>query len=213
MTNSNREGVMAEPEVTRHPLGLPAGSVRSVLAFIITGLFWVLLLMPEEKRIPIPLFLFFNTAVVLLFFFAHGRTIRKTEDERSPWGLPRGSIRFVILAGTAAVFGLHYYLYQSLPLAKLVPQLDNPKQWTNLLIALAAGLGSGWLIGHGPWRDSAAFMDIQAWVSLIAMLGLAAEIVFLLFINPGLSDEMKVNLSMMECVLTGIVSWYFGARS
>jgi hypothetical protein len=204
---------MAEPEVTRHPLGMPAGSVRAILALIITALFWTLLLIPEEKKIPIPLFLFFNTAMVLLFFFAHGRSIAKTDDQRSPWGLPRGSFRFLIIVGTAAVFGLHYYLHQSLPLAKLVPQVDNPTQWTNLLIAMAAGLLSGRLIGHGPWRNSAAFMDIQAWVSLIAMLGLAAEIIFLLFINPGLSDEMKVNLSLMECILTGIVSWYFGARS
>jgi hypothetical protein len=204
---------MAEPEVTRHPLGLPAGSVRATLAFIITGLFWTLLLIPDDKKIPIPLFMYFNTALVLLFFFAHGHSIKKSEDDRSPWGLPRGTFRFLIVAGTAAVFGVYYYVHQSLPLTKLVPQIDNPNQWINLLIAMAAGLLSGWLIGHGPWRYSAVFMDIQAWVSLIAMLGLVAEMVFLLFINPGLSDEMKVNLSMMECVLTGIVSWYFGARS
>ena len=204
---------MAEPIASRHPLGLPAGSVRATISLIIAGLFWTLLLMPEEKKIAIPLFLHFCTAMILLFFFAHGRTISSTEDQSPPWGLPRGTFRFLIVLGTAAVFGLHYYLRGSLPLAKLVPEPGQMNQWPQLVIALAGGLGLGWLIGHGPWRNSAKFQDLQAWVSLLAMLGLAIEVIVLLFINPTLKQDLKVDLSIWECVLTGVVAWYFGARS
>ena len=142
---------MAEETTHRHPLGLPAGSVRATIALMIAGLFWTLLLVPEEKSIPIPLFLYFCTVMILLFFFAHGKTISAVESDSPPWGLPRGTFRFLIVAGTAAVFGLHYYLRETLPLNKLVPQPGQLKQWHNLLIALVGGLGFGWLVGHGPW--------------------------------------------------------------
>jgi hypothetical protein len=204
---------MAETDVTRHPLGLPAGSVRASLVLMITGLFWILLLIPDEKNIPIPLFLYFCTATVLLYFFAHGKTISRQNGERPPWGLPHGSIRFLIIAGTIGVFGLHYYLHGDLPLNKLVPQPDQLSQWPKLLIAFAVGMGSGYLIGRGPWRKSAAFQDVQAWISLLAMLGLTAEIIIILFINPTLKQDLRIDLSTWEAILTGIVSWYFGARS
>jgi hypothetical protein len=203
---------MVEVGFTRHPFGLPAGSVRATLALAIAGLFWTLLLLPDEKQIPIPLFLYFLMAMILLFFFSHGKSIG-AGDGRSPWGLPRGTFRFLLVAGTAAVFGLFYYLHQELPLAKLVPKPEQLTQWPNLLIALAGGLGLGWLVGRGPWRTSYVFQDIQAWVSLLAMLGLTAEILIVLFINPNLKKELKLDLSLWECILTGIVAWYFGARS
>jgi len=203
---------MAEPQYHRHPLGLPAGSVRATLSLFVAGLFWTLLFIPDEKQIPIPLFLYFLSALILLFFFAHGKSIG-TPGGRSPWGLPRGTFRFILVAGTAAVFGIYYYQHHELPFAKLVPQPAQLSQWPNLLISLVAGLGFGWLVGRGPWRNSYAFQDIQAWVSLLAMLGLTAEIIIVLFINPTLKEETKLDLSVWECILTGIVAWYFGARS
>lgn len=204
---------MKQTEPSRHPLGLPAGSVRATIALFIAALFWTLMLMPDDKRIPIPLFLHFCTAMILLFFFAHGRTISATEEQRPPWGLPRGTFRFLIVAGTAGVFGLHFYLRGTWPISKLVPDPNQMHQWPGLLIALAGGLGLGWLVGRGPWRESSKFQDLQAWVSLLAMLGLTIETVILLFVNPNLKQDFKVDLSVWECILTGVVAWYFGARS
>ncbi|MFL5342724.1 MAG: hypothetical protein ACJ8F7_21540 [Gemmataceae bacterium] len=203
---------MAEP-LSRHPLGLPAGSVRATLALIISGLFWTLLLIPDDKAVPIPLFLYFLSAMILLFFFAHGKTISGEEGQKPPWGLPSGSFRILILLGTGVAVGLHYYLYGHWPLQRLKPQPDQLSQWPTLLIALLAGLGLGWLFGRGPWRRSAVFQDLQAWVSLLAMLGLGAEIIIVLFINPSLKADVKLDLTTWECVLTGIVAFYFGARS
>src|SRR5207249_2205366 len=102
-------------EMTRHPLGLPAGSVRATIALLIVGLFWALLLIPAEKQIPIPLFLYFCSALILLFFFAHGKSISPAPGQKAPWGLPRGTFRFLIVAGTMAVFGVYYYQHQDLP--------------------------------------------------------------------------------------------------
>jgi hypothetical protein len=204
---------MEEPPVIRHPLGLPAGSVRAVLAIMIAALFWTLLLIPEAKGFAIPLFLYFLTAVVLLFFFAHGKSISADPDQAPPFGLPRGTFRALIILGTAAVFGFYIYRYNESPLPRLVPRPDQLEQWPKLLIALVAGLGGGYLIGRGPWKKIAFFQDFNAWVSLLAMIGLVIETVIVLFINPNLRQEHKIDLSLWECILTGIVAWYFGVRS
>jgi hypothetical protein len=197
----------------RHPLGLPAGSVRALLAMMIAAQFWTLLLIPEDKGFIIPLFLYFLTAVVLLFFFAHGKSISTDANQRPPFGLPRGTFRGLIILGTAAVFGYYVYRYNQSPLPRLVPKPEQLGQWPGLLIALAAGLGGGWLVGRGPWRKSMMFQDFQAWLSLLAMMGLVIETIFVLLINPNLRQEHKVDLTLWECILTGVISWYFGARS
>jgi hypothetical protein len=203
---------MPDP-VLRPPLGLPAGSVRAILALIIAGLFWTLLLIPDEKAIPIPLFLYFLSAMILLFFFAHGKSISSEEGQSAPLGLPRGTFRVLILLGTVAVCGLHYYLYGHFPLQRLKPLPEQLNQWPLLLAWLVGGVALGWLVGRGPWRRSYVFMDLQAWVALLAMLGLGAEIVIVLFINPSLKTDVKLDLSTWECVLTGVVAFYFGSRS
>jgi hypothetical protein len=204
---------MDEMPAIRHPLGLPAGSVRALLAMMVAALFWTLLLIPEDKGFGIPLFLFFLTAMVLLFFFSHGKSISADPNQAPPFGLPRGTFRVLIVLGTAAVLGFYVYRYNQSPLPRLVPKPDQLDQWPGLLIAMAAGLGGGYLIGRGPWKRSAFFQDFNAWVSLLAMIGLVIETVIVLFINPNLRQDHKVDLTLWESILTGVVSWYFGVRS
>lgn len=78
---------------------------------------------------------------------------------------------------------------------------------------MLVGLLSGWIIGRGPWRGAAFFQDIQAWVSLLAMIGLVIEVIVLVFINPSLEKSSPLDLHMLEAILTGIIAWYFGSRS
>ena len=77
----------------RPPLGLPAGSIRGLLALQIVLIFWMLLLVTQE--IPIPLNLYFLLSLVMMFFVSHGKSIaRRGEGVSSPLWLPGGSIRF-----------------------------------------------------------------------------------------------------------------------
>src|SRR5579864_3608354 len=150
----------ADKDKPRHPLGLPPGSVRSVLAVMIGGLFWAIALMPESKNVSIPLFLYFVLIPIALFFFAHGRTIGK--DWPHPWNLPRGTFRALIILITVGGIGLHYYLYGHGPWERFVPIAGDLAAWPKLLLATIVGLGLGRILGHGPWHHSAAFQDIQA---------------------------------------------------
>src|SRR3712207_745527 len=96
---------MTATAVARPPLGLPAGSIRGLLAIQIAVIFWMFLLAPAERLVPIPLNMYFLLSLVMMFFVAHGKSIaRRGETTPSPLWLPGGTIRLVILAGTAAVF-------------------------------------------------------------------------------------------------------------
>jgi len=200
------------PPRTRHPLRLPAGSIRGLMSLLITGLFWTLLLLAKQKNITIPLFLYFLSGMVLLFFVAHGKTITPP-GQTPPFGMPRGTLRFLIVVGTLVVFGVYWYQNGSFPVAKLTPTKDQLEYWPQLTAAMLVGLLGGWIVGRGPWRDSAFFQDIQAWVSLLAMLGLVIEVIAILVVNPSLDANKQIQLHLFEAILTGIIAWYFGSRS
>src|SRR5436190_1513765 len=86
---------VAEQDVSfvRHPLGLPPGSVRAVLALMIAGLFWLLLALPDEYPEKVPLFIYVLLGLVFLFFGSHGHTIGHHITGHSPLYLPRGILR------------------------------------------------------------------------------------------------------------------------
>lgn len=203
---------MAEYVAKRQPLRLPAGSIRAMLSTLIVGMFWLLLLMPANKQITVPMYLYFLAGMVMLFVFAHGKTISRP-DEPAPLYLPRGTFRFLILVGTIAVLGLHYYLRNQSPLETLKPNAQQLDQWPRLAIAMLGGLIVGWLAGRGPWRDAAWFQDFQAWISLLAMLGLVIDLVIVTFINPHVAENLRLDMGVLEAILVGLVAWYFGARS
>src|SRR4051794_29926942 len=91
------------PPPPRHALGLPAGSVRALLALSVLGLLWTIALNPKRQA-TLPLdFLYLLVLMVLIpahYFAAHGSTIgRNVSGGSSALGLPSGSVRFILLAG------------------------------------------------------------------------------------------------------------------
>jgi len=198
--------------VPRHPLGLPQGSVRAVLSLTIVGLFWLLLLLPPDKDVQVPLYLYFLLGLVLVFFASHGRSIApQGTTHRSPLGLPRGSIRGIIFVGTVAVVAWCIRSDQELLIGRLTPSAAQLPQWPYLLGSLVGGFFVGWIIRLGPWKNLYWFQDLQAWVSLIAIILLGAEIVLRLFVRPNMDQE--IDLPLYEKILVAIVAFYFGVRS
>lgn len=199
----------------RHPYGLPAGSVRALLVLEILVPFWLVLAFPQEQTLnpnPMPLFLYFLLGLVLVFYAAHGNSIATMGSaQASPWHLPRGFFRVGILALTVIVAGYRLYTQRERTLELLTPTANQLAQWPELLLALSAGFGLGWLLRLGPWRRSPWFQDVQASISLVAMLGLAVEAILHLFISPTLGQAL--DLPLWEAILTGIVAFYFGVRS
>lgn len=200
----------------RQPLGLPAGSVRAVLTFVILGLVWTIMLLPKDRNVEFPLYLLYLMFLALgCFFTAHGRTIG-APGGRSPLYFPAGSLRFLVIAGFVAVLGYRYYLNPDWHEVFFLnqPHLELPYIPLVLLGGFFAGIilsKMARLVFRGPQGMPYWYQDIQAWLALLATAVWCGMAVYLLFIEPGL--EKKPDLHVWEIFLTGVTGFYFGARS
>jgi hypothetical protein len=195
----------------RPPLGLPAGSIRALLAIQIVLIFWVLLLVPSDQFVPIPLNLYFLLSLVMMFFVSHGKSIaRHDEPATSPLWLPGGSIRFLILAGTAGVL-IYTYVNRPENLDRLTPRQEDLANWTYYLGALGSGFVLGYITRVMPFRNAWAYQSFQAWVAIIAMAIIFFELIFRIFINPNLN--VPVEARAWQTAVTAVVAFYYGSRS
>ena len=81
-----------------HAFGWPAGSVRALMALIVFGCLWVFLVLRPDQEVPEYLkdLLF----IILGHYFAvRGRQDPGQEAGPPPLYLPRGSVRFILVAG------------------------------------------------------------------------------------------------------------------
>jgi hypothetical protein len=202
--------------IPRQPLGLPEGSVRALLAIMVFGTIWALLLIHEDKPASIPLYLYYLMFLILGSYFAARRHHQPASGVRQshPLHLPRGTLRFLMIVGFIAAIGWGFYsdphfLDRLNPLVTEQPYLPVVVVGAFFLGILIARFGERVLAGPTgvpPWSQ-----DVLAWVSLLAMLGLGAEVLIQLVINPTLSQPLK--LPPWEGILAGLVAFYFGARS
>jgi hypothetical protein len=199
----------------RQPLGLPAGSVRALLTFIVLGLIWALMLLQKE----IPLYLFYLMFLIVGgFFAAHGHSIAgPASDSRNPLYLPRGTLRTLIILGFAAVLGWRYYLNPDWHALLEIKQaaLEQPYLPLVLLGAFFFGVFVARIVsllsgsqGTAPW-----WQDIQSWLALLGALGLAGEVLIQFVINPSLPEGQQIQYPPWQAILGAIVAFYFGARS
>jgi len=202
------------PRGNRHPLGLPPGSVRALLILMVMGTIWVLLLMP--RVVHVPLYLWYLLFLCTGTYFA-GRS--QTRDKGpAPLYLPRGTIRILIVVGFFGIIG--YAIFKDPSGFANTPMLtDADKKETLVLPTVMIGaflLGvivnaASWKLlggdeGMPPW-----YQDVQAWVSVLAVLGLGAQVILELVIFPSL--ENKPNLPQLQIVLSSVIAFYFGVRT
>jgi hypothetical protein len=209
------------PRYQRHALGLPAGSVRALLALMVLAALWLLAVYgdwsTDEKGAlsgPVPLtFVYLQYVMILIlahFFASHGSTIGRHVSARSPLGLPAGTIRFLLLAGYLGLivwFLRNRREFEALPTGNLL-----------LPLVLMSGFIVGFIITKLVRAASGGqipfwFQDVQAWAALIAMLGLTIIIIVYLFIFPSIAQELRFNMTTIETGVAAMVGFYFGARS
>jgi hypothetical protein len=203
------------PKYRRHALGLPAGSIRALLALLVLAVLWLLALYAHTPEGKVPLdFIYLQYVMILIlahFFAAHGNTIGRHVSERGPLGLPSGSIRFLLLAG---YLGLVVWLFYNKREFESAPE-------GNLLLPLV--LVSGFIVGFLVTKLVLAvspggqlpfwFQDVQAWFALIAVIGLAIITIVHLFILPNIQESLRFGTVTLETIVAAVVGFYFGARS
>jgi hypothetical protein len=198
----------------RHPLGLPAGSVRGLLALMVVGLIWILMLLPPDRFVPVPLYLYYLLFLIVGHYFAaHGQRFGGPETgQRAPLHLPRGTVPLLIVLGFVGVLGWRYYTERDW--AELQPSVqEQPWLPVILLAAFFLGIAMNRVINTVFSRPPYWYQDIQAWLALLAMFGLFAEVMIQTVINPSLPAERRLQLPQVQAVLTAIVGFYFGART
>ncbi|HYV37362.1 MAG TPA: hypothetical protein VE988_16760 [Gemmataceae bacterium] len=202
--------------VPRHALGMPRGSVRAILALMVVALVCALMLIPprEDKPIVIPSYLLYLLFLVVGHYFAARGHAR---GEGNAWGsqplnLPRGCIRLTILVALTATC---IYRWTSDPegfkaqwLASVKALEEAPLLPVIVLLGFFAGALLRMVIGDQP---PPAWQDMEAWVSLIAVILMAASAMIHLVINLSLPENLDPWL--LEGILSGVVAFYFGERS
>ena len=198
----------------RHALGLPAGSVRAAHVLGITALVCALLLIPAKQTVGVPPYLLYLVFLMIGHYFAaHGVTIATRDDRAaSPLYLPGGVVRVLVFVALAATLGWKFYADPD----GLRGQFDKSVELlqaeplTPLLVLGGFFLGAvvRSLIGRNP---AAAWQDFEAWVSLLALVGLGAAAVIHLVIAPSLEEQLW--MPNWEGALGAVVAFYFGERS
>ncbi len=210
------------PRYRRHALGLPAGSIRALLALLVLAVLWLLALFanrtPGERfafEKPIPLdFIYLQYVMILIlahFFAAHGNTIGRHLSPSSPLALPSGSVRFLLLAG---YIGLIVWLIYN------KREFERSAEGTLLLpLVLVSGFIVGFLatklvLATSPDRQLPFwFQDVQAWFALLAVIGLVIITLIHLFILPNIEESLRFGTTTLETIVAAVVGFYFGARS
>ncbi|VTS05746.1 hypothetical protein [Tuwongella immobilis] len=198
----------------RHPLGLPEGSVRALLALQICLQYWLLMLLPESIRVPVPLYLYFLLSVIFLFFVSRSRVSGANPNEfqdLQPLGIPAGLFRILLLGVTIGLTAYKYSQEGEAFLTFLTPKPEQLTAWPTLGIALVTGFTLGYFLRLLPVRDQPFVLTIQAWLSLIAMFMLVLDLVYQTFIQPGMQN--KLTSTTWEAVIVAMIAFYFASRS
>ncbi len=213
---------LERPVPQRHALGLPAGSIRALIAFMVLASLWLLALyggVGEDNRIPIA-YVYLQYVMILIlahFFAAHGNTIGRNVSRHNPLWLPSGFVRFFLLVGYLGLVGWLIYSgreFEKLPSASLMLPLV-------LLTTFLLGYVFHKLVKmfSSPGKIPFWFQDIQAWLALVSMFGLLVIVLLHLFIlkNHPKEDLMASSSGsssgVIETIVAGIIGFYFGARS
>jgi hypothetical protein len=201
----------------RHALGWPPGSVRAMLALLVVLLICSLMLIPpreDGKPTPIPAYLIYLLFLVLGHYFAARGHMRGESDawNQQPLYLPRGTVRLIILA---ALLGTCIYRYVTDPAgfeAQWLLSVQALQAYPMLPVIVLVGFFTGTLLRMIIGRNPPAFwQDLEAWLSLIAVLLMGLGTMVHLIIDPSLSEPL--SLPFWEGLLSAVVAFYFGERS
>jgi hypothetical protein len=200
---------MADTTVKRHALGLPEGSIRALLALLVVGLACAIFLVPTSVVTPIPIYLLLLLFLVISHFFA------AHAPGSFPLYLPINLVRLLIMGALVATIGFKLVTDTDGLKAQMEwSQSDLNKHWY-LPLLLIGGFFIGLIFRMIVGRDNPSYFvqDLEAWLALIAVLGLVIAAFIHLVINPSLEENNPISLGGLGGFLAVVIAFYFGARS
>jgi hypothetical protein len=225
---SGKETMVTAPPVPHwrqvNAFGLPAGSVRALLAVMIFGGIWAWLLLRPDFEVP--QYLQNLLFIIMGHYFAVRRTSPReqslssagTEAGPPPLFLPHGTIRLLLVGGFVAVAVL---LFQQEQVWVAGPTGERIHKGAITLL-LVAGFLLGVVVArvYSWWSTSA---HLPRWLEdLRALLSLSAAVLLLLLVFdlatvPDLGPLRYVRQlgegDGLKGGLAAVVGFYFGSRS
>jgi hypothetical protein len=200
----------------RHALGLPAGSVRAIHVLLIVGLTCALIVYPSEQPIAFPPYLLYLLFLMLGHYFG-ARGVAGAERDASqpkPLYLPGGTVRLLVIAALAGVIAWKYVQVPDIFLRQFDLTVEQIGKQPLVPVLVLGGFFLGVIMRGivGRANPPQAWQDFEAWVSLLAVVGLCAAAVIHLVIDPSLQAP-GLSWPMWEGILGAVVAFYFGARS
>ncbi|HWY86042.1 MAG TPA: hypothetical protein VNX28_04925 [Gemmataceae bacterium] len=196
----------------RHALGLPEGSIRATHTLLIVGLFCAMMLVDTRPPLAMPPYLIYLLFMVLGHYFAH-RSGTRAGTTYHPLYLPRGCVRFLVMVGLVATIGWCLYHDPDKVQHQFDESLEALKTEPLLPLFILGSFFLGVVVRAVVGRENPPYFlqDMEAWLSLVSIVGLAVAAVIHLIIQPSL--ESTLHMPVWEAILASVISFYFGERS
>ena len=198
----------------RSALGLPAGSIRAILALMVAGMISLLIaLPPRDPPRMIPPYLFYLLFIAVAHFFAsHGHSIAQVRGYPSPLYLPRGTVRLLILASLAGSVSFALFRDQGAFLEQMHTMLEGVAQQTILPVVVMSGFFIGVIVRALVSHEvrSPAVHDVEAWFALISVMLISIDALAKFVIYTSLWEPP--DWSTWEAIIAAVVAFYFGER-
>lgn len=199
----------------RHALGLPAGSVRATHLLAVTLILSLLLVIPGKGGTPLPLpaYLVYLLFLMVGHYFGSRGTNPTPAGQHAPLYLPRGFVRLLIFAGLGAAIVYRLYADPSTLQKQFTDSLEELKTEPMLPLFILMGFLVGVLLRAIVGRDNPTvwLQDLEAWLSLIGLVGLGISVLIHLIINPSMDEPIRIP--RWDSIMSTLIAFYFGARS
>jgi hypothetical protein len=198
----------------RSALGLPAGSIRALLALMVTGMISLLIALPPmDPPRQIPPYLFYLLFIAVAHYFAaRGHASPESRHWPAPLYLPRGSVRLLIVAGLAGSVGYAMFRDQAAFQDQMTRSLEEVVKQPFLPVVLLSGFFLGVIVRAviGQENRSPAVHDIEAWFALISVMLMCIDALIKFVIYTSVWEPP--NLPTWEAIIAAVVAFYFGER-
>lgn len=196
----------------RHALGLPAGSVRATHVLGVVALVCALILIPTARSIP-PYLIYLLFLMLGHYFGSHGVTIAMRDDPApSPLFLPGGTVRILIVLALVAAIAWSVYQDPTAFYNKFEASLQALANQPLLPVAILGGFLVGVIVRAFMGRNpSPTWQDVEAWISIVALVGLAIAALLHIFVEP--SEGAEEMLRTIDPYFGAVLAFYFGERS
>lgn len=183
---------------TNLAFGLPAGSIRGLLAVIVFFGIWVWLGEKPHEKVPY----YMQNLMFIIMGHYFSRTANPADEP--PLFLPWGTIRFILVSGFVFVF--FFLLYKGDLIQFHQHSFSNSGVSLLLVTGFMIGVLKSYVFKTTPSRMVEDIRAVVALIAAILMVGLVLE--WIPWPHASVFAKFK-----HEELLAAIVGFYFGARS